>query len=118
MLGGPDPTEGLRLSRSESRDLAALRDGLSSAMAAGELGYRYGADVARDILLLRAATGGGRLPAGWEQTVQHGAAARFPVSARDLTPALSGPELGARLRDIEARWIASGFELSREQLLS
>ncbi|TKA95670.1 CCA tRNA nucleotidyltransferase, partial [Cereibacter changlensis] len=45
------------------------------------------------------------------------AAAKLPVSAADLMPALQGAALGARLREIEARWIASGFRLSREALL-
>ena len=29
-----------------------------------------------------------------------------------------GPALGAKLKELEARWIASGFTLSREQLLA
>ena len=45
------------------------------------------------------------------------AAAVFPVRPADLMPALSGPALGARLRALEARWIASGFTLRREDLL-
>jgi poly(A) polymerase len=32
-------------------------------------------------------------------------------------PALAGPALGARLRELEALWIASDFSLSREALL-
>jgi poly(A) polymerase len=33
-------------------------------------------------------------------------------------PALSGAALGRRLRQAEDDWIASGFRLSREQLLA
>jgi poly(A) polymerase len=32
-------------------------------------------------------------------------------------PGLQGPALGARLKELEARWIASDFALSREALL-
>ena len=37
--------------------------------------------------------------------------------AADLIPAYEGPALGARLAALEARWIASGFTLTREALL-
>lgn len=56
-------------------------------------------------------------PAGWEAAVERGAAARFPVAAADLMPALTGPALGARLRALEERWIASDFRLDRAALL-
>ena len=32
-------------------------------------------------------------------------------------PALNGPELGAKLKELETRWIASNFTLTRAQLL-
>ena len=46
------------------------------------------------------------------------AAAVLPVKAADLMPDLLGPELGAKLKQIEARWIASNFTLTRDELLS
>jgi poly(A) polymerase len=39
------------------------------------------------------------------------------VKARDLMPELQGPALGARLKELEDRWIASGFRLTRDELL-
>jgi len=50
--------------------------------------------------------------------VARGAGARFPVSAADLMPAYEGPALGARLRELEERWIDSGFAASRDELLA
>jgi tRNA nucleotidyltransferase/poly(A) polymerase len=43
----------------------------------------------------------------------------FPVSGRDLVAQglEPGPEVGKRMRDLEERWIESGFSLSREALL-
>ena len=42
----------------------------------------------------------------------------LPVTPADLMAlGLSGPALGDRLREIERRWIASGFTLSRADLL-
>ncbi|WP_127901197.1 CCA tRNA nucleotidyltransferase [Solirhodobacter olei] len=117
LLAGPAAGEGLRLSRADTRALATLREEIGSLRPAAELGYRYGAEVAGDILLCRAALTGAPLPDGWRDAVAEGAAAVFPVRAADLMPALSGPALGQRLAEIEARWIASGFRLGRDELL-
>ena len=43
----------------------------------------------------------------------------FPLSGRDLVAAgvSPGPDLGKRLKELEERWIESGFSLGREELL-
>ncbi|MCY1126741.1 CCA tRNA nucleotidyltransferase [Frigidibacter sp. RF13] len=117
LLGGADAGDALRLSRDEARRLVVLRDGIGAATGPGELAWRHGPDAARDILALRFALLEQPVPPGAAQEIAAGTAARFPVRAADL-PDLSGPALGRRLKDLEARWIASGFILSREQLLA
>ncbi|MEI2804478.1 CCA tRNA nucleotidyltransferase [Albidovulum sp.] len=117
-LGGAEPEDRLRLSREEARRLSLLREGLAGGAGPAEIAYRHGAWAARDTVLLRGALLGAPLPSGWEDDVAGGAAAEFPVRAADLMPAVSGPALGQRLKEIEDRWIASGFGLSREQLLA
>ena len=49
----------------------------------------------------------------WEKPV-------FPLSGKDLVAAgvEPGPAVGERLRELEERWIASGFSLTREMLLA
>ncbi|WP_284163891.1 CCA tRNA nucleotidyltransferase [Frigidibacter sp. SD6-1] len=116
-LGGAAAGDALRLSRDEARRLAILRDGIGAATGPGELAWRHGPDAARDILALRFALLEQPPPADAARRIAAGAAARFPVRAADL-PGLSGPALGQRLKELEARWIASGFILSREQLLA
>jgi poly(A) polymerase len=117
-LGGAEVEDALRLSREEARRLSVLRDSLASNAGPAEIAYRHGARAARDAVLLCGALLGAPLPSGWEDDVSRGAAAKFPVHAADLMPGLSGAALGQRLREIEDRWIASGFGLSREQLLA
>jgi poly(A) polymerase len=117
-LGGQDVAAALKLSRAQARRLDLLRDATGSAAGLAEIAYRHDAGVAQDVALLRGAVTGAGLPDGWEGEVATGATARFPVRAADLMPALTGPALGARLAELEARWIASGFALSREQLLA
>jgi poly(A) polymerase len=117
VLGGEDPAERLRLSRAEAKTLDSLRAGLVSMDPPAALGYRYGPDTAASVVLARAAVMEAPPAAGWHQDVAQGAAARCPVTAADLMPPLSGAALGERLAALEARWIASGFRLSRSDLL-
>jgi len=117
-LCGADAETRLRLSRSEARQLATLRDGLDSDDGPGALAYRQGAEAARDIVLLRAARARAPVPEGAGAAIARGAAATFPVRAEDLMPALQDPERREALRRLEARWIASDFRASRADLLA
>lgn len=103
-----------RLSRADTARLSLVARGARDGASLGELAYRHGADIARDAGLVRGALMGAPPDlSGLEEA----AAAIFPVTARDLMPALSGPALGARLKQMESRWIASGFGLTKEELL-
>ena len=115
-LGGPDPSNALRLSRNESRDLAALKVEIGTTTAPAPLAYRLGADLAADALLLRGAMLEHPLPDGWAAEIARGAAARFPITAADL-PGLIGPALGQELKRLEKAWLASDLRLTRSQLL-
>ena len=117
-LGGVDVARSLRLSRKEAKKLQVFRDGMGSMTGAAELAYREGADLARDIILLRAVQMELPLPIGYEADITTGAAAQFPIAPADLMPAFSGPALGAELKRREALWIASDFTLTREELLT
>ena len=116
-LGGEDPTDRLRLSRTEARDLAALRDAIGTMDSPAVLGWRLGFARAVDALLLRAAVLQLPLTKTSLQASRRGADSRFPVTAADLMPALQGEALGARLKVLEARWLASDLTLSRDDLL-
>jgi len=119
-LGGEGLKDRLRLSNGEAKVLDQLRDALADTSGDAERAYRLGADRARDVALLRAAMTDGQMPNGLEQRLISGDRARgtFPVSARDLMPELQGAALGVRLKELEARWIASGFALTKEELLA
>lgn len=108
----------LRLSKREMRRLALLQSLTGNRSDPAELGYRHGADTARDALLLHAAARGAPLPEAALEAAASAASHRFPVTARDLMPAYEGPALGDKLEELERRWIASGFRLTREELLA
>ncbi len=117
-LGGVDVADTLRLSRAQGRALDRMREAAASAMAPAELGYRLKGDAARDALLLRCAWLEQPWPDGAGAEIDRGAAAEFPVTARDLMPGFQGPALGAKLAELEAAWIASGFALGKAALLA
>lgn len=117
ILGGT-PEDALRLSRAEARLICDLRDGIGDMSGPGGLGYRLGLDRAIDVILLRAATFETPVDPRAFDLARRGSAAKFPVKAADLMPALKGPALGACLKELEQRWIASDFTLSREDLLA
>jgi len=113
---GAETTDRLRLSNAERDYLQKIE--ASRRMSVDEAAYRYGADVAFDTTALQLK--GEQPPADLRDRIEFGESARFPVTARHLmdrgmTP---GPDLGATLKALEARWIAEGFAPTREALLS
>ncbi len=105
-----------RLSKADRRRWTTLRAEAGSMKTAAHLGYLHGASIANDVLLLRAALLEQTVEKSQFQETKKGESAKFPVRADDLD--LSGPALGAKLKELEARWIASGFSLSRDALLA
>ena len=117
VIGGADVSKRLRLSRKDARRVDLYREQAGTTTGVGELAYRYGAEAAQDIHLLRAALLEQPL-ADASAAIKRGAVAKFPLRARDLDPSLKGPALGDRLKALEAAWIASDFTLDRDALLA
>jgi poly(A) polymerase len=118
VLGGQDWADALRLSRSEQGLMARLRDQIGGSLSPAALGWKLGAEAGADALLARAALLESPLPGQWQADVARGAASRFPVTAADLMPQLTGPALGAKLALLEDRWLASDLRLTRDDLLA
>ncbi len=117
-LGGQDVQTALRLSKSQAKLLHIYQDGIGNMQSPGELGYRHGAEVGMDILLLRGAVFEQSLVLDDRANLLAGAMAKFPVRSADLIDQFQGPALGARLKELENRWIASGFSLNRAELIA
>ncbi|MEY8839699.1 CCA tRNA nucleotidyltransferase [Cribrihabitans sp. XS_ASV171] len=115
---GEDLALTLRLSKAQARRIDQMRAAAIGTAGAGELGYRLGADLGADALLLRCALLEEPWQAEWKQALTRGESAEFPLSARDLMPGLQGPALGAEFGRLEQLWIDSGFSLDRAELLS
>ncbi len=117
-IASPEIAKTLRLSRAQLQRLTRMRDEAAGNATVAELGFRYGAEGGLHETLLRCAM----FEQPWTNEMQHaldqGAAAVFPIKAADLIPEFTGPALGRKLAELEARWVASGFTLSRNELLS
>ncbi len=118
VLGGQDLANALRLSRAETHEISHIRDEIGTVARPTALGWRYGAGVATDIILARAAMLEQPLPKGWREDSLRGAQAKCPITAADLMPALQGPALGAALKALQDRWLQSDLTLTRDQLLA
>ncbi|MDF0601327.1 CCA tRNA nucleotidyltransferase [Psychromarinibacter sp. C21-152] len=117
VLGGEEAAGHLRLSKKDARRLERLRAAATVDMGPAELGYRLGLAEARDAVLIRAALMESPLPPDAAGDIARGAEAEFPVTAKDLMPDYKGAALGERLTSLETRWIASGFTLTRDELV-
>jgi len=118
----------LRLSNAEQAVLALGAEDHAAAEICDEAAakralYRFGPCTYEGHVLLAAADAGVspqdprlsqalHLPDRWQ-------APEFPLRGHDVTAlGLEGPEIGVILRRLEAEWIASGFALSRDELLA
>ncbi|MEC7258611.1 MAG: CCA tRNA nucleotidyltransferase [Pseudomonadota bacterium] len=117
-LNVTDPMQALRLSRPQATRLDRLRETVGNGQSPAELGYRLGAEEARDVMLLRGAMFEQPVQPADLQGIDTAASARFPISAKDLMPEFSGAALGKELTRLEQIWIASGFTATRDELLN
>ncbi|MFQ5624858.1 MAG: CCA tRNA nucleotidyltransferase [Paracoccaceae bacterium] len=117
-LGG-DALSRMRFSKVEMRRLKAIGEALQTPAEVAETAYLHGREAALDAALTAAALiGASSVPTTLADDAARGAAAVFPVTAKDLLGRMPpGPELGAELERLRDRWIRSGFRLGREELL-
>jgi poly(A) polymerase len=118
VIGGENPADALRLSRADSVSIGRVRAEIGTAKTAAGLGWKLGQAEAEDVILCRSVLLESPLPPDWQAEIERGIQASFPVTAADLMPALQGAALGAKLREIESRWLASGLTLTKAQLLA
>ena len=113
-----DVSAALRLSKAETRQHTRLVAAVSNMQSTATLAYRLGAAGAWDVLVLRAALFESPIDSSSVEQVARGTAACCPVQSADLISFFKGAALGQALKDCEARWIASEFQLTKKALLA
>jgi len=118
-IGGEDPTDRLRLSKTEDRALQAIRTAVEDLSPLQQTAYWHGAKAAISAAYLRAVMSGTVPTDDVSSVAEQGAAKQFPLSAKHLMDAgwQAGPELGAALKRAECDWVDSSFSLDRAALI-
>lgn len=117
-LGGDDVVARLRLSKAEMRAYANIKSASFGGKSLLETAFVSGAEIATQGYLIRCALAESLPDASYPETLADAAAQTFPVRAADLMPTYQGPALGARLSQLKSAWIASGFALDKQELIS
>ena len=115
VMGGEHAQKNLRLAKSETRQLALY---LTDQSDPARNGYKYGETTALGILALHAASFGENPSEEAIAAIRHAARQRFPLTGEDFSSRLKGKAIGDALALAEDRWIASGFTLTRDDLLA
>ena len=100
-----------------SNAMQAAIDARMADLPLAEIAYRHGAAAATDRYLIEQASMTQPADANRIAAFEHAAAQVFPLKAADLMPDLQGPALGKALKSAETKWIASGFTLTKDDLL-
>lgn len=104
----------LRLSRNEATYLSRLNPAQEETLA--EIAFHNGAEIARDVALIRLASDWPVKP-DWPKHTLHASTSPLPVSAADLMPELTGPAIGRGLKAAEELWIKTNFTASKTELI-
>lgn len=110
-LGGM--RDGLRLTNAQERRIELL----TSDMSVPALAFEHGAEIASDRAAIEAASLGQEVAPETLTQITFAAQQTFPISAADLMPDLQGAALGKALQKAKTDWIASGFQLTKADLL-
>ncbi len=116
-LGGGDVSIRLRLSKAEQRAYEGIKRASFDDIPLLGTAFESGTEVAIQAYLIRCAIAESLPDVSYLGVLADAAAQKFPVMAADLMPTYQGASLGARLFQLKSTWIASGFELSKEELL-
>ena len=108
----------LRLDRRSAARLKRLSSEVGPSIAPEALGYRFGVLDGLGIALLHAARTRCTPPGDLQERLRSGARQLFPVKAAHLPAELEGEAIGNALRQLEGRWLDSGFSMTCEELVA
>lgn len=117
-LGGERVPERLRLSKADQRRYETIQTAAFEGGSLVAVAFDYDSDLAIQAYLIRSAIAESVPELAVIAELRSAAQQVFPVSAGDLMPEYTGADLGARLAQLKAAWIASGFVLGKEALIA
>lgn len=109
--------ESLKLTRCEFKFLKQTKSAIENQIHVLEFSYYNGVENGKIYSILQNFRHNIILSKNLLNQINSLATKKFPITAKDLMPEISGKKLGEALRSLEDRWIKSNFTLSKKELL-
>jgi len=110
--------ESLKLTRCEFKFLKQTKSAIENQIHVLEFSYYNGVENGKIYSILQNFRHNIILSKNLLNQINSLATKKFPITAKDLMPAIRGKKLGESLRSLEDRWIKSNFTLSKKDLLA
>ena len=110
--------ESLKLTRCEFKFLKQTKSAIENQIHVLEFSYYNGVENGKIYSILQNFIHNIILSKNLLDQINSLATKKFPITAKDLMPEISGKKLGEALRSLEDRWIKSNFTLSKKELLA
>ena len=110
--------ESLKLTRCEFKFLKQTKSAIENQIHVLEFSYYNGVENGKIYSILQNFRHNIILSKNLLNQINSLATKKFPITAKDLMPEISGKKLGEALRSLEDRWIKSNFTLSKKELIS
>ena len=110
--------ESLKLTRCEFKFLKQTKSAIENQINVLEFSYYNGVENGKIYSILQNFRHNIILSKNLLNQINSLATKKFPITAKDLMPEISGKKLGEALRSLEDRWIKSNFTLSKKELLA
>ena len=110
--------ESLKLTRCEFKFLKQTKSAIDNQIHVLEFSYYNGVENGKIYSILQNFRHNIILSKNLLNQINSLATKKFPITAKDLMPEISGKKLGEALRSLEDRWIKSNFTLSKKDLLA
>ena len=110
--------ESLKLTRCEFKFLKQTKSAIENQIHVLEFSYYNGVENGKIYSILQNFRHNIILSKNLLNQINSLATKKFPITAKDLMPEISGKKLGEALRSLEDQWIKSNFTLSKKDLLA
>ena len=110
--------ESLKLTRCEFKFLKQTKSAIENQIHVLEFSYYNGVENGKIYSILQNFRHNIILSKNLLNQINSLTTKKFPITAKDLMPEISGKKLGEALRSLEDRWIKSNFTLSKKELLA
>ena len=107
--------ESLKLTRCEFKFLKQTKSAIENQIHVLEFSYYNGVENGKIYSILQNFRHNIILSKNLLNQINSLATKKFPITAKDLMPEISGKKLGEALRSLEDRWIKSNFTLSKKE---